>query len=195
MKDGKTTWFLAGGVFAGIAASLCCLGPLLALGLGLGGFAAAAWFATWRPVLLGVTFVLLGLAWYLTYRRPRAACAENSCAQPPGRVALVGLGLGTLVALGAAIFPALPTANRRVDASASAVGDASISVSVPSMDCPACATGLEASLRRVPGVKQVTVNFDSKLAALAYDPAVVSRDQLLAVIDASGFPAERSTLR
>lgn len=193
MKDGKATWSLAGGVFAGIAASVCCLGPLLALALGLGG--SAAWFAPWRPVLLGVTFVLLGLAWYLTYRRPRAACAEGSCDQPPGRAARVGLWLGTLVALGAAIFPALPTANLTFDARAVAAGHAKFSVSVPSMDCPACATGLEASLRRVPGVKQVAVDYGSKLAVLAYDPAVVSRDQLLAVIDASGFPAERSTLK
>ena len=63
MKKPGISWTLAGGVAAGVVASLCCIGPLLSLGLGLGSFAAAAWFAQWRPVLLGITFVLLGLAW------------------------------------------------------------------------------------------------------------------------------------
>ncbi len=88
MKKPNFSWTLTGGVIAGLAASLCCIGPLVALSLGLGSFAASAWFAQWRPVLLGVTFVLLGLAWYLTYRRPKADCADGSCARPPGTVVL-----------------------------------------------------------------------------------------------------------
>jgi mercuric ion binding protein len=63
------------------------------------------------------------------------------------------------------------------------------------MDCPPCAKGIEASLSRAPGVKQAAVDYDTKAAVLIYDPAVTSRDQLLALIDASGFPAKRSTLK
>lgn len=195
MKKSPFSWTLTGGVLAGVAASLCCIGPLLALSLGLGSFAAAAWFAQWRPVLLGVTFVLLGLAWYLTYRRPRADCADGSCARPPGKAARISLWLGTLVALGAAIYPSLPAANHSINAAAVATSDAKLSVLIPSMDCPPCAAGIEASLGRAPGVKQAVVDYDSKAAVLIYDPSVTSRDQLLALIDASGFPADRSTLK
>jgi mercuric ion transport protein len=195
MKKTEVSWTLTGGVVAGIAASLCCIGPLLSLGLGLGSFAAAAWFAQWRPVLLGVTFALLGLAWYLTYRRPKADCADGTCARPPGKAARVSLWIGTLVALAAAIYPALPAANHQIDAAAVAVGDARFSVLIPSMDCPPCAAGIEATLRRAPGVKQAAVDYDSREAVLVYDPSVTSRDQLLALIDDSGFPAERSTLK
>jgi len=195
MKKTNFSWTLTGGVFAGIAASLCCVGPLLSLTLGLGSFAASAWFAQWRPVLLGVTFGLLGLAWYLTYRRPKADCADGSCARPPGKAARLSLWLGTLVALAAAIYPSLPAANHQINAEAVSAGDARLSVLIPSMDCPPCAAGIEASLSRAPGVKQAAVDYDTKAAVLIYDPAVTNRDQLLALIDASGFPAERSTLK
>lgn len=195
MKKTNFPWTLTGGVFAGLAASLCCIGPLLSLTLGLGSFAASAWFAQWRPVLLGVTFVLLGVAWYLTYRRPKVDCADGSCARPPGKAARLSLWLGTLVALAAAIYPALPAANHRINPAAVAAGDAKLSVLIPTMDCPPCAAGIEASLSRAPGVKQAAVDYDTKAAVLIYDPAVTSRDQLLALIDASGFPAERSTLK
>ena len=195
MKKTNFSWTLTGGVFAGLAASLCCIGPLLSLTLGLGSFAASAWFAQWRPVLLGVTFVLLGLAWYLTYRRPKADCADGSCARPPGKAARLSLWLGTLVALAAAIYPSLPAANHQINAAAVVASDAKLSVLIPSMDCPPCARGIEASLSRAPGVKQAAVDYDTKAAVLIYDPSVINHDKLLALIDASGFPAERSTLK
>lgn len=193
MKKNGSPWILTGGIFAGLAASLCCIGPLLFLGLGLGSFAASGWFAPWRPVLLAVTFVLLGLAWWLTYRKPKTNCADGSCAQPPGKATRFSLWLGTLVALGAAIYPSMPAANHQINAATVLVGDAKLSVLIPSMDCPPCAAGIEASLSRAPGVKQVAVDYDSKVAAFVYDPSVTSRDELLTLIDATGFPADRTT--
>lgn len=195
MKKNGSSLMLTGGVFAGIAASLCCIGPLLSLTLGLGSFAASAWFAQWRPVFLGVTFVLLGLAWYLTYRRPKVDCEDGTCARPPGKAARISLWLGTLVALAAAIYPALPAANHQINAAAVAASDARLSVQIPSMDCPPCAAGIEATLNRAPGVKQAAVNYDTKEAVLVFDPSVTSQDKLLALIDASGFPADRSTVK
>jgi len=195
MKKTNFSWTLAGGVFAGLAASLCCIGPLLSLTLGFGSFAATAWFAHWRPAFLAVTFVLLGLAWYLTYRRPKVDCEDGSCARPPGNAARLSLWLGTLIALAAAVYPSLPGTNRQINATTIVASEAKLSVQIPSMDCPPCAKGIQASLSRAPGVKQAVVNYDTKQAVLVYDPAVTNRDQLLALIDASGFPAERSTLK
>lgn len=195
MKKPGISWTLAGGVAAGIVASLCCIGPLLSLGLGLGSFAAAAWFAQWRPVLLGITFVLLGLAWYLTYWRLKADCADDTCARPPGRTARVSLWVGTIVAMAAAIYPSFPATKHQINAATVAPSDARFSVQIPSMDCPPCAAGIEASLSRAPGVRQAAVDYDSKAAVLVYDSSVTNQDRLLALIDASGFPAERSTLK
>lgn len=195
MKKTDFSWTLTGGVIAGIAASLCCVGPLVALSLGFGSFAASAWFAQWRPVFLGVTFVLLGLAWYLTYRQPKVDCKDGSCAWPPGKAARLSLWLGTLVALAAVVYPALPAANRQINAAVVSASDAKLSVLIPSMDCPPCAAGIENTLSRAPGVKQAVLNYGTKQAVLVYDSTVTSRDKLLTLIDASGFPAERSSLK
>ncbi len=71
---------------AGLA-SLCCIGPLMAVGLGLGTFGAAALFEDLRPYLLIVTGALLVAGFYLTYRKqPAEQCADGSCAvMPPKR--------------------------------------------------------------------------------------------------------------
>ena len=194
MKKNGLSWILTGGVFTGFAASLCCIGPLLSLSFGLGSFAASTWFTKWRPVFLLLTFGLLALAWWLTYRRPKEDCVDGTCARPPGRAVRISLWLGTLVAVVAAVYPSLP-AFRAASPSAIVAGGEKFTVLIPSMDCPPCAAGIEASLRRTPGVLQATVDYDTKKAELVFDPAVTDRTKLLAFIDRTGFPADRSTLK
>lgn len=53
---------LFGSLIAAITASLCCIGPLVVVAFGAGGFAASALFEKWRPVFLVITFALLALA-------------------------------------------------------------------------------------------------------------------------------------
>ncbi len=83
-------------ITAGLA-SLCCIGPLVAVGLGLGAFGAAAFFESVRPYLLVVTVGLLGAAFYLTYRKkPEEKCEEGVCAVAPKRQGLA-LWIATMV--------------------------------------------------------------------------------------------------
>ncbi len=84
----------AGALFSAILASACCWLPLLLIAFGVSGGALSATFEAYRPVLLPVTFLLLGVAFYFTYRKPKAsviaagasgntdADAESCCAVP-----------------------------------------------------------------------------------------------------------------
>jgi mercuric ion transport protein len=70
---------LISGVVAAITASLCCVGPLVLLMLGVSG----AWIAQLtalepvRPVFIGLTVVFLGLAFRRLYLTP-AVCAPGA---------------------------------------------------------------------------------------------------------------------
>ncbi len=66
---GKTTWLLASGAAVmAVIASACCWLPLLLLALGASAAGTSVSFGRYRPVLLSVTFLLLGVAWIVTYR-------------------------------------------------------------------------------------------------------------------------------
>ncbi len=75
---------LAAGILAGIGASVCCVGPLVLLGLGIGG----AWIGTltafdpYRPVFVALTFLFLGLAFRTLYLVPQLCAPGTSCADP-----------------------------------------------------------------------------------------------------------------
>ena len=57
-----------GAVGSAVAASICCLGPLLLAILGIGGGALFLRFEPYRPLFSAVAVLLLGLAFYLSYR-------------------------------------------------------------------------------------------------------------------------------
>ncbi|KAF3999438.1 mercuric ion transporter MerT [Glaciimonas immobilis] len=87
-KLAKST--LLGGALAAIAASACCLGPLVLVSLGIGG----AWISNLtlleplRPVFIMVALLCMALAYRQIYRGPDAAdCVPGSlCALPQTNV-------------------------------------------------------------------------------------------------------------
>lgn len=79
---------VAGGVAAAFGASLCCIGPLLAVFAGIGGAGVAATFEPLRPYLLvasGSLLVLGGVALYRPRRQPTCGDTGTCEVRPPGR--------------------------------------------------------------------------------------------------------------
>lgn len=72
MRDDLTrSASMAGAVASALAASACCVGPLLFAMLGLGGAGFLVALEPYRPVFTAITVLLLGLGFYVTYRRPK----------------------------------------------------------------------------------------------------------------------------
>jgi copper chaperone CopZ len=184
---------LGGSIVAAISASLCCLGPLIAVLIGASGFAAATALVSWRPLFLVLTFAFLSLACFLTYRRPKT-CSEDSptCPITPtsgwNKTVLL---LATAVTLLFAGFPYLAVLRLRSDPDRQTnVTDAVLKVSIPSMDCAACATSIQRQITEQPGVQKAQVSFDAKQAVVYYRANRISRDQLIRAINNTGFKAE-----
>lgn len=82
-------WPLLGGIIAAVAASSCCLGPLVLVMLGIGG----AWVAhlsaleAYRPLFLGISVLFLIFAYRKIYRAPSTDVCEAGtlCAMPQTR--------------------------------------------------------------------------------------------------------------
>lgn len=98
----------AGAIGSAIAASVCCIGPLVLAILGLGGGALLLQFESYRPYFLGATALLLGAAFYLTYRRrqPESCPTDSACsaAENRGRQKLI-LWIVTVIVGLVASFP------------------------------------------------------------------------------------------
>jgi len=92
---------------AALAASACCIGPVVFTVLGAGALSAASVkLVPYRPWLIGLTVCLVGLAYYGAYRPAAGECpAEGSCPPESTRAARV---LVWIAAVAAAVLIAFP---------------------------------------------------------------------------------------
>jgi len=92
---------LLAGILAAIGASVCCVGPLVLLALGIGG----AWignltaFEPYRPLFIGLTLLFLGLAFRKLYLVPQTCAPSTPCADPqtPKRQRLIFWSVAVLL--------------------------------------------------------------------------------------------------
>ena len=97
-----------GGIFGAVAASSCCIAPLVLFSLGISG----AWIgnltalAPYQPYFIAATFACLGYGYWLVYRREKMVCAQGAaCARPlPNHIVKAGLILATIIIAGAIAF-------------------------------------------------------------------------------------------
>jgi mercuric ion transport protein len=105
---GRQRLVAVGAILGALAASSCCIIPLILFGLGIGG----AWIgnltalAPYKPFFVGGTMGVLGYGFYLVYWKPRRACADDAaCARPvPSRVVQIALWAATALVAAAFAF-------------------------------------------------------------------------------------------
>ena len=98
----------AGSVLGAVAASSCCILPLVLFSLGVGG----AWMsnltalAPYQPYLIALTVALLGYGYWHVYRRSRSAYADDqACARPASnRLVVSALVVATVLVVAAIGF-------------------------------------------------------------------------------------------
>jgi len=106
-KSKNPSLFAAGSVVAAIVASFCCVLPIVFALTGFSILGASALFDAWRPYLLGLTFGLLGLGFFFSYRPSKEQCAPSSACTMPAtnRFSRMMLWLATAAVILFAAFP------------------------------------------------------------------------------------------
>src|SRR6266567_3479737 len=83
----------------------------------------------------------------------------------------------------ALVSPAAKPVQSELDKEACAILD------VEGMTCASCAMRIEKGLRKVPGVKDASVNFATEQATVTYDPTQANLEQMIQKVEAVGYTA------
>lgn len=188
---------------AAVAASACCVLPLLLISLGLGG----AWIgsltalAPYQPIFIGIALVALGYAAFREYQfTQRADCACEGAFSPAIRRSLLGLGTVAVVVLVTSSWliadsPASTSTGTpeqiTTEQAATPIPDTAerTLLSVENMTCAACAPSLEQTLAQTRGVYNADVSYDPPRAIVHFDADVVSINELTEATANIGFPS------
>jgi len=189
---------IAGVIIAAIAASVCCVGPLLLLGLGIGG----AWVGNltalepFRPYLMTLTLLVLAYAFYKIYKPKAEVCVPGSyCANPKSdKINKITLWISTVFVIGLLATPNIASymaahQDNGATTHLAAVSIKKITLDVPGMTCPACPFTVQKSLKKLDGVVSAKADLDTKKAVVEYDPSKVSTQAMIQATTNAGYPS------
>ncbi|HBQ18582.1 MAG TPA: hypothetical protein DEF51_48135 [Myxococcales bacterium] len=170
-----------GALGAAVAGAACCVGPLVVAILGVGGAGAMVALAPYRPYFMAGTAVMLGVGFFLVYRRRPAPAATGDacgCDEPaPKRkrdLAKVMLWVATLLVVGFTVSPyvigAVADASDDRGETAVAHTDARrVQLSVAGMDCAACGVGIQRAMEPVGPYRDFELDLEAGTVSFAYD--------------------------
>ena len=191
----KSNSLLGAGIFTAIAASLCCITPVLALISGVSGAASAfSWMEPFRPYLLGLTVLVLGFAWYQKLK-PRTTeeiqcdCEEEN--KKPFMQTKIFLGIVTVFAFIMMAFPYYghifyPKADKQVMV-ISSEDIQEMKFNVRGMTCASCEEHVKHAVNELPGVVSVSANSVEGNATVKFDNSRTDKSAITKAIDATGY--------
>ncbi len=144
-------WQLTSAVLAAIVASICCLGPLLLVAVGIGGawISNLAAFEQYRPFLIALTLGLLGFGFYRNYWSSIAKEYQraSACAHPgANQIAKKTFIVSAAFALGLLVFPYAVPYIFVVNTHQKVVKAKQVVLQIKNMTCKACLVTVKSSL-------------------------------------------------
>lgn len=192
----KTNRLAGAGILSAIAASLCCITPVLALISGASGVASTfSWMEPIRPYLIGITVLVLGFAWYQKLK-PRTAedircdCEEGE--KKPFMQTKTFLGIVTVFAALMLAFPYYahvfyPSNDKKEVVIVNASDMQTVTFNVKGMTCSGCASHVENDVNKLQGIISVDASYEEGTAKVEFDQSKVSLDQIEKAINGTGY--------
>lgn len=178
-------------IITAFASSLCCIIPVAAFLAGIGGIASTfSWFEPFRPYLLGLTALVLGVAWYQKLRPqwdPECNCEEN----PSFIQTKSFLGIVTILTILLATFPYY--SNAFFTEKSQQVGHTqksqvqTINLHIKGMTCSGCEATVENAVVSLQGILKSDASSEKGHAEITYNTTQTNRKSIVSAINQTGF--------
>lgn len=194
-SQNKSNRAALGGVVAAIAASLCCIAPVLALVAGTSGMATTfSWMEPFRPFLIALTVLVLGLAWYQKLRYRKEAESDCGCAEDEKQSFLQSKKFLLVVTLFAGLMMAFPTYSEvfysQPNKEVVYVSQSNIVKGVfvvEGMTCAGCEAPVESEVNKLEGILSVKASYENANTVVEYDKTKVDKAAIITAISRTGY--------
>ncbi len=195
MKNKSNKALVGTGIITAIAASLCCITPVLALVAGSSGVASTfSWMEPARPYLIGFTVLVLGFAWYQKLKPRTAEEIECDCEEdekPSFWQSRRFLFIVTVFAALMLTFPYYSSVfypdNSKEVVVVSQFDIQTIELDVEGMTCEACDSHVAYATLEVDGVLEAKADHKTGKAEVKFDKTKTSMEEIIESIDATSY--------
>lgn len=194
----NTNKWIGAGLLAAVGASVCCIAPLVAFVAGIGGVASSfAWLDAFRPVLIALTLLALGFAWYFKlFPSKQTDCACDHQPQTMFMQSKKFLMLVTFFAIAMLAFPTyahLLYGKQQEDKISSAATTETVVINIKGMTCSGCEAHVNSEVGKVKGVSSVKTSYDNGSTVVKYDASKTSINQIKEAVNKTGYAATKIT--
>ncbi len=184
----------AAGMLTAIAASLCCITPVLALLGGASGLASSfSWIEPFRPYLIGLTVLVFAFAWYQKLKpQKQVDCdceADNkkSFWQSKSFLGFVTVIAGLLIAFPyyAKAFYPKPKEIKVVVVDKTNILQAVFKIK--GMTCESCTQQVNSEISKVNGIIAFQTSYENANSIVKFDNSKTSIDSIAAAIKSTGY--------
>lgn len=185
------------GIFAAIAASLCCITPLLALLAGASGAASSlSWLEPARPYLIGLAIAALAFAWYKTLsKKQNAECGPDGACVVEKKSFIASRTFLTIITIAAVVLMAFPYYGhifypKQEKQNVVVVESNNIqtaSFQIKGMTCGSCEVSVNNELSKVQGLIDANTMYAKGVSIVKFDKTKASVEQLKDAIAKTGY--------
>lgn len=188
--------FTSAGVLSAIAASLCCITPVVALLAGSSSIAANfSWIGPARPYLTGLSIAVLAFAWYIKLKPAKTNDMDCNCETTKKASFLQSktfLGIVTVFAFLMMAFPLYAKMfypKPKVQAATVAATDNKLQVkfTIAGMTCEGCEEHVNNELSKVSGVLSYKTSYATRSSLVTFDKSKVDVKTFEAAINKTGY--------
>ncbi|MEB8329028.1 mercuric transport protein MerTP [Flavobacteriaceae bacterium KMM 6897] len=180
-------------IITAIAASLCCITPVLALIAGTSGIASTfTWIEPFRPYLIGLTVLVLAVAWYQKLK-PKNQDIDCVCDDEKPKFSnskkfllLVTLFAGLMLAFPYYTQLFYPTTNKEVVYVTESNID-NVEYQIKGMTCSGCEVHIESEVNKLDGIIKVKANHEKGNTVVTYDKTKVTNQEIEDAVGKTGY--------
>ncbi len=183
-----------------IAASLCCMTPVLALIAGTSGIASTfSWIEPFRPYLIGLTILVLGFAWYQKLKPQKEIDCECETDDLPagkaGKTKFIQsktfLGIVTAFAIVMLAFPYYsgifyPNTDKQIIV----VDESDIKTTefkISGMTCASCEEHVNHEVNKLNGIISSKASYENGNAIIEFDKTKTNETDIEKAINSTGY--------
>jgi copper chaperone CopZ len=191
----STGTFTGAGVLTAIAASLCCITPVIALLAGSSSIAANfSWIEPARPYLIGLSIAVLAFAWYLKLKPVKANDIDCNCETTKKASFLQSKTFLAIVTAFAILMMTFPLYAKvfylkpKAQATLAVVDNKQqVKFAIQGMTCEACEEHVNNELSKVSGVLVYKTSYATQSSLVTFDKSKVDVKTIETAINKTGY--------
>lgn len=184
---------IGAGLLTAIAASLCCVTPVLALIAGTSGLASTfSWLESFRPYFIGLTILVLGFAWYQKLKPKKQIDCNCETAQKPKFIqSKTFLGIVTSFAIVMLAFPYYSSVFYPKTEKQIIIVDKSniekVEFTISGMTCASCEEHINHEVNKLIGIVNLKASYENGNTIVEFDNSKTNISEIEKAINSTGY--------